>query len=150
MVSTPVFFPSPEDARRAIRAPWQDPNTWQTVGLCRRNPDTEWFPDSASAQKGLTKTCMACPVRRQCLTWALETGEHTGVWGGLTERELRKTAALTPAGTRRQRPGANLACPWCKCRELLSMVAEERVKCGRCGFDWPGLVAAEDDEKIAS
>lgn len=146
-LSTPVFFPPPEEIIRCAQAPWQWPNVWQQAGSCRRLPRTEWFPESASAQRALTKICMSCPVRKQCLTWALETGEHSGVWGGLTERELRKTAALTPQGTRRARPGSKLCCPWCYDNDL-SMVAEERVRCATCGFEWPSLLA--DDKALAT
>jgi WhiB family redox-sensing transcriptional regulator len=30
-----------------------------------------------------------CPVRRQCLEWALTHDEKHGVWGGKSERERR-------------------------------------------------------------
>jgi WhiB family redox-sensing transcriptional regulator len=33
--------------------------------------------------------CNACDVRGTCLAWALETGQDHGVWGGLSEDELR-------------------------------------------------------------
>lgn len=140
MVCTSAVYPSSMEAVLAAEAPWQWPNIWQTAGLCRQDNEIEWFPDSASEQRALTKICQGCPVRLQCLTFALETGEHAGVWGGLTERELRKTAALTPQGTRRCRPGTNLSCPWCHTKDV-AMVGPERVKCCECGYDWPGLLA---------
>lgn len=33
--------------------------------------------------------CRRCPVREQCLEWALETGQSIGVWGGTSETERR-------------------------------------------------------------
>ena len=33
------------------------------------------------------KVCGGCPVRGECLTWALDTGQGAGVWGGLDELE---------------------------------------------------------------
>lgn len=33
--------------------------------------------------------CAKCPVRQECLEWALETAQDFGVWGGMTERERR-------------------------------------------------------------
>ncbi|MGH2529451.1 MAG: WhiB family transcriptional regulator [Actinomycetota bacterium] len=33
--------------------------------------------------------CAMCPVRVQCLEWALATGQDSGVWGGLSEEERR-------------------------------------------------------------
>ena len=43
--------------------------------------------------------CRSCPVRNQCLDWALESGQDAGVWGGMTaieRRELKRRAALPP------------------------------------------------------
>jgi WhiB family redox-sensing transcriptional regulator len=33
--------------------------------------------------------CRRCDVRETCLTWALESGQDAGVWGGLSEDERR-------------------------------------------------------------
>lgn len=33
--------------------------------------------------------CGTCPIRSACLTWALDTGQEAGVWGGATEDERR-------------------------------------------------------------
>ena len=35
------------------------------------------------------KVCMTCEVREPCLQWALESGQDSGVWGGLSEDERR-------------------------------------------------------------
>jgi WhiB family redox-sensing transcriptional regulator len=34
--------------------------------------------------------CAMCPVREDCLDWAIETNQDFGIWGGCTERERRK------------------------------------------------------------
>lgn len=31
--------------------------------------------------------CAGCPVREECLEWAMRFRDHYGIWGGLTERE---------------------------------------------------------------
>lgn len=33
--------------------------------------------------------CHACPVASMCLSWALESGQDAGVWGGMSEDERR-------------------------------------------------------------
>ncbi len=33
--------------------------------------------------------CRRCEVTETCLKWALESGQDTGVWGGLSEDERR-------------------------------------------------------------
>jgi hypothetical protein len=39
--------------------------------------------------------CATCPVQARCAEFAIQVGERYGVWGGMTQRELRQ---------RRQRP----------------------------------------------
>jgi Transcription factor WhiB len=34
--------------------------------------------------------CALCPVREECLQWAMDTAQDTGIWGGLTEEERRE------------------------------------------------------------
>jgi WhiB family redox-sensing transcriptional regulator len=34
--------------------------------------------------------CASCPVRGECLEYALRTNESLGVWGGLTEDQRRE------------------------------------------------------------
>ena len=33
--------------------------------------------------------CNRCPVTTECLTWALDSGQDAGVWGGMSEDERR-------------------------------------------------------------
>jgi WhiB family redox-sensing transcriptional regulator len=34
--------------------------------------------------------CDSCPVRAQCLQFALETNQEAGIWGGTSEEERRR------------------------------------------------------------
>ncbi|MDN5915126.1 MAG: WhiB family transcriptional regulator [Pseudonocardia sp.] len=50
--------------------------------------------DSAPARA----VCGGCPVRAECLEYALRVGEDFGIWGGLDEAERRSlTAKPRPA-----------------------------------------------------
>lgn len=139
MSSKRAARPHQEEIDDAIRAPWQWIKIWHQGGACY-DSDRDWFDESVPAQRELARICTRCPVRKQCLSFALETGQHCGVWGGLTERELRKAAALTPQGTRQLRPGVRIHCPWCRAAAVFMTATPERVVCGECGFEWPGLV----------
>ncbi len=33
--------------------------------------------------------CLGCPVRRECLDFAMRVREPHGIWGGMTEAERR-------------------------------------------------------------
>lgn len=35
------------------------------------------------------KVCARCDVRRECLNWAVQSGQDHGVWGGTSEDERR-------------------------------------------------------------
>jgi WhiB family redox-sensing transcriptional regulator len=45
-----------------------------------------------------------CPVREQCLQWAMQAGQDAGVWGGLSEDERR--AMKRRSARQRSRQGA--------------------------------------------
>jgi WhiB family transcriptional regulator, redox-sensing transcriptional regulator len=48
------------------------------------------------------RICRTCPVRTPCLTWALDQGCCSGIWGGTTEDERRAIRkAVLPRGHRR-------------------------------------------------
>jgi WhiB family redox-sensing transcriptional regulator len=66
---------------------------WREEALCRK-PGTNkalWFPDR-SRGKGVAEAlriCALCPVRTDCLEYALAAPEHHGIWGGMLEHERR-------------------------------------------------------------
>ncbi len=65
---------------------------WRSAAACLSADPELFFPVSDSgpslAQAAEAKAIYAgCPVRRQCLSFALRTRQVHGIWGGLTERE---------------------------------------------------------------
>jgi WhiB family transcriptional regulator, redox-sensing transcriptional regulator len=65
-------------------ANWQD--SARCLGL---NPDL-FYPENQTLAREAKEVCDGCPVRVECLEYAIEKGERFGVWGGLTERERRR------------------------------------------------------------
>lgn len=54
-----------------------------TVDLpCRRADEDLWFSDLPADLERAKVLCADCPIRRACLTGALERREYCGVWGG--------------------------------------------------------------------
>ncbi len=45
--------------------------------------------------------CAACHVSEECLEFALETNERTGIWGGTTEEERKSLRRKWLAARRR-------------------------------------------------
>jgi len=49
-----------------------------------------FFPQRGERAVHLKAICAGCPVRSQCLEYALVAGEKHGIWGGASERERRR------------------------------------------------------------
>lgn len=62
---------------------------WWRYGECNGLDPDLFFPQQGGDTVGARKVCASCPVRRQCLEYALANNEHWGIWGGLTEMERR-------------------------------------------------------------
>jgi WhiB family transcriptional regulator, redox-sensing transcriptional regulator len=65
---------------------------WRSAAACLSADPELFFPISHSGpaleQVADAKAiCAACPVRRECLAFALQTEQTHGIWGGLTEQE---------------------------------------------------------------
>jgi hypothetical protein len=50
----------------------------------------DFYPERGQSAKKAKARCAVCPVRADCLDYALRVGEKHGVWGGFTERERRQ------------------------------------------------------------
>jgi WhiB family redox-sensing transcriptional regulator len=57
---------------------------------CTDIPRSIFFPDSRVGVKIAKRVCAGCPVRSQCLDYALTSGLEHGVWGGASEQERRR------------------------------------------------------------
>ncbi|MEV0214255.1 WhiB family transcriptional regulator [Micromonospora sp. NPDC050695] len=66
---------------------------WRSRGVCRDEDPEQWFPVGNSGPALLQTeqakaACRPCPVKDECLAWALEFLEY-GVAGGMSEDERR-------------------------------------------------------------
>lgn len=64
--------------------------------VCGQVDPELFFPDKGASTITPKKLCAVCPVRVQCLDWALAHDVRHGVWGGLSNTErtrLRRQAA---------------------------------------------------------
>ncbi|HET6754822.1 MAG TPA: WhiB family transcriptional regulator [Jiangellaceae bacterium] len=67
---------------------------WRHIAACRDEDPELFFPIGNTGPALLQieeakSVCRRCPVREECLQFALETGQDAGVWGGLSEDERR-------------------------------------------------------------
>lgn len=99
-----------------------DTDTWAWLrhAACVDADPELFFPvgesgPAAEQARRAKEVCHRCPVERECLEWALETGRTSGVWGGTDEEERRRmrrrsdrrrTPQAAPArGTQQSGPG---------------------------------------------
>ena len=67
---------------------------WADKAKCLvAEPDT-FFPEKGGSTREAKRICSGCPVKDECLEYALENDERFGIWGGLSERERRKLRRL--------------------------------------------------------
>ncbi|WP_406089363.1 WhiB family transcriptional regulator [Streptomyces sp. NBC_01013] len=67
---------------------------WRTNAACRDEDPDLFFPIGSTGPalvqaEDAKAVCRGCPVRKECLRWALENSQDAGVWGGLDETERR-------------------------------------------------------------
>ena len=66
-----------------------DVTEWRELAACRTADPDMFFPMPEDLE-GITRAkavCAGCPVQEECLSYAVETNQTEGVWGGFTARE---------------------------------------------------------------
>jgi WhiB family redox-sensing transcriptional regulator len=68
------------------------PGRWAQRALCAHADPDAWFPGKGQRAMAATRIYIRCPVRPQCLDYALSGadtwgGIATGIWGGTTPAE---------------------------------------------------------------
>lgn len=63
---------------------------WHDRALCAQTDPEAFFPEKGGSTREAKKICAVCPVRAECLAYALAHDERFGIWGGLSERERRR------------------------------------------------------------
>ena len=63
--------------------------SWRKQAACRGVDPNLFFQERGQNSTAAKAVCAGCPVRLQCLDYAVSAYVRQGVWGGLTEQELR-------------------------------------------------------------
>ncbi len=75
--------------------------SWRNRAVCKDTDPDLFFPVGTTGQALVQidrakEVCGTCPVKSDCLEYALETNQDSGIWGGLDEeqrRNIRRQAA---------------------------------------------------------
>ncbi|WP_326779675.1 WhiB family transcriptional regulator [Streptomyces longwoodensis] len=78
-----------------IRHPYEQPaelDDWREQAVCREVDPETFFPEGHESRGDVQRAqaiCFTCPVRIQCGQTAIRLGERNGIWGGMTQTQLR-------------------------------------------------------------
>ena len=82
------------EVRSQVAMPARTNWAWQDAAACRGKeillffgPDGERQPERDVRERKAKAVCASCPVRAECLAYAISRPEKYGVWGGLNEEE---------------------------------------------------------------
>ena len=79
---------------------------WMAAAACN-GLDTRWFfPERGEDVREARRICNGCPVRLQCLDYALELNIKHGIWGATSERK-RRAMRRRKRGGQRKPAGSN-------------------------------------------
>lgn len=67
-----------------------DDAAWMKDARCSGAKTDLWFPELGQSTVHAIRVCQECPVKRECLNYALENEILHGVWGGKSARERSK------------------------------------------------------------
>lgn len=95
MTTTLQILPSPTTA------------AWQETAACRDSEPSLFFPIGSTglAVEQIDEAlaiCTSCSVREQCLQYALESNQESGIWGGYPEDDRRRLRKRWLAERRRR------------------------------------------------
>jgi WhiB family redox-sensing transcriptional regulator len=62
---------------------------WMEDAKCKNNTTVKFFPEKGSNGTEAKKFCESCPVRIDCLQYALDNIIIEGIWGGKSGWERR-------------------------------------------------------------
>ncbi len=79
----------------------EEQRDWMLEARCLDADPEAFFPEKGGSTREAKRICAACPVREECLQYALDNDERFGIWGGLSERERRRAKRLSTSPVRR-------------------------------------------------
>ena len=85
------------------------PTDWFDDAACTDADTDVFFPVSESQSDAATAICAVCPVREECLEYALEVRPADGVWGGLTATERHRLIRRRQKAARKARESRSAA-----------------------------------------
>ncbi|WP_337993964.1 WhiB family transcriptional regulator [Actinomycetospora lutea] len=111
---------------------------WQARAACRDVDPELFFPASQDytaspnvrALIAAGEVCGRCPVRRECLTYAVDSGQTFGIWAGRSPVELRAIRRARMGGDPDPDVDRDPMCPGCSL--LFALPVVDGTACWLC------------------
>ena len=84
----PTYGPQRQDSTEPKAKTENSPG--KPEALCAQTDPEAFFPEKGGSTRDAKRVCGVCPVREECLQYAMDNDERFGIWGGLSERERRR------------------------------------------------------------
>lgn len=84
-----------EQVLATMSAAGEEDHAWRDAAACLDEDPELFFPEGESERyrpqiEAALEVCGTCEVAEACLTYALETEQRTGIWGGTTATARRR------------------------------------------------------------
>jgi WhiB family redox-sensing transcriptional regulator len=83
---------------------------WTVRANCSGGETDDFFPERGKLVTVIRDYCVECPVRLDCLKFALVTNQDFGIWGGHKERDIN----IFPRSSKRPLHDLSRICPSCR------------------------------------
>lgn len=81
--------------------------SWLSAVACRPGNGETFFAEARNDVIEALLTCAGCPVKGECLAFALANDERYGIWGGTTPHQRRRIARTSAQRTREEHCGGD-------------------------------------------
>lgn len=78
-------------------------DNWRDRAACLGQDTALFFPEDEADATAALAICAVCPVRSECLEWALDSRQDDGVWGATVGRDRVRLRRQRQAAARRTR-----------------------------------------------
>ena len=66
-----------------------NPASWTKDAACKDADPAIFFVERGESTERAKAICATCPVKQECLDYAIEFNERVGIWGGMSDKQIR-------------------------------------------------------------
>lgn len=79
-----------DSERAAIALAYAHGENASALAVCAQVDPELFFPGKGESTAPAKRVCRGCPVKAECLEWALANTMSHGVWGGQSDQERKR------------------------------------------------------------